>query len=115
MIVPQTAADPRPINVIFSRHRSGCSARRAGADVEPQHAVGHRIEAALVPPKDVTVICANVSRFGLTAAIILPLGHGLMAEPWGARAPGAILAFLSVGAGDNKGGLQHVRLQLAQR
>jgi hypothetical protein len=28
--------------------------------------------------------------------------------------PGAILAFLSVGAGDNRGGLQHVRLQLTQ-
>jgi hypothetical protein len=28
--------------------------------------------------------------------------------------PGAILAFLSVGAGDNRGGLQHVRLQPTQ-
>jgi hypothetical protein len=46
--------------------------------------VGHRIEAALVPLKDVAVMCANVSRLGLTAAIILPPGHGLMAEPWGA-------------------------------
>jgi hypothetical protein len=57
----------------------------AGADFELQHAVGHRIEAALVPPKDVTVMCANVSHPPVfTVAIILPLGHGLMAEPWGA-------------------------------
>jgi hypothetical protein len=60
-------------------------------------------------------MCATVSRFGLTAAIVLPLHHGLMAEHGEHEPPGAILGFLSVGAGDNKGGLQHVRLQLAQR
>jgi hypothetical protein len=38
------------------------------------------------------------------AAIILPLGHGLMAAPVGSKSPLAqLLLFLSVGAGDNRG------------
>src|SRR5271165_2108937 len=37
-----------------------------------------------------------------------------MAEPLGSMSPQAHSCILSVGAGDNKGGLQHVRLQLAQ-
>jgi hypothetical protein len=48
------------------------------------------------------------------AAIILPLGHDLMGEPWGSMSTWRNSCFLSVGAGDNRGGLQHVRLQLAQ-
>jgi hypothetical protein len=39
------------------------------------------------------------------------LGDG----PVGSMSPRANLAFMSVGAGDHKGGLQDVRLQLAQR
>jgi hypothetical protein len=46
--------------------------------------------------------------------LILLLDYGLIVEPLGAD-PLAYFQILSVGAGDKRGGLQHVRLQLAQR
>jgi hypothetical protein len=49
-----------------------------------------------------------------SSVLILPLDHGLIGKPLGAT-PLAYFRILSVGAGDNTGGLQHVRLQLAQR
>ena len=46
----------------------------------------------------------------LHVVLNLHLGHGMLASAMGSMNPSRFPAFLSVGAGDNRGGLQHVRL-----
>jgi len=46
----------------------------------------------------------------LHVVLNLHLGHGMLASAMGSMNPSRFPAFLSVGAGDNGGGLQHVRL-----
>ena len=66
--------------------------------------------APLLRTVGTVALLVEKSVHGVLPAFILPLDHGLMAAPMGSKSPQAHSCFLSVGAGDNIGGLQHVRL-----